>query len=341
MIAFGASGATPKHRMAQIAAGLGVLPGVIVDQHFQQRNRLGRLLSLIAQNPSLLGLGVDEDTAGVVGPDHVMEVIGRGSITVVDGSQVRDRRVGDPRPPAAHDQRRGAPFAAVGLSLRPSAARARRDARPCTRCPAARPPPAKPAGSAASPARRSPVAEPVTRTASTPRSEARLPPCDRGPDRRTRADPADHRDARPARPELLGARAGHPAARRPRRARAVPVEHAAELHRRAGRAAADARGPRLLARPARRLHHPPPRRDMDGPHRRARRARVPEPGRHRRAPRQDARRGPDGPVQLHLRVPRGGGRAGGRPDGRRARQLPRRAGRPGRSSSTSRRRWSG
>ncbi len=87
MIAFGASGATPKHRMAQIAAGLGVLPGVIVDQHFQQRNRLGRLLSLIAQNPSLLGLGVDEDTAGVVGPDHVMEVIGRGSITVVDGAE--------------------------------------------------------------------------------------------------------------------------------------------------------------------------------------------------------------------------------------------------------------
>ena len=86
MIAFGASGATPKHRMAQIAAGLGLVPGVIIDQHFQQRNRLGRLLSVIAQNPSLLGLGVDEDTAGVVGPDHVLEVIGRGSITVVDGA---------------------------------------------------------------------------------------------------------------------------------------------------------------------------------------------------------------------------------------------------------------
>ena len=86
MIAFGASGATPKQRMAQIAAGLGLLPGVIVDQHFQQRNRLGRLLSLIAQNPQLLGLGVDEDTAGVVGPDGIMEVIGRGSITVVDGA---------------------------------------------------------------------------------------------------------------------------------------------------------------------------------------------------------------------------------------------------------------
>jgi cyanophycinase len=86
MVAFGASGTTPKQRMAQIAAGLGVLPGVIVDQHFQQRNRLGRLLSLVAQNPSLIGLGVDEDTAGVVGPDRVMEVIGRGSVTVVDGS---------------------------------------------------------------------------------------------------------------------------------------------------------------------------------------------------------------------------------------------------------------
>ncbi|HEX5240441.1 MAG TPA: cyanophycinase [Candidatus Limnocylindrales bacterium] len=86
MIAFGASGGTPKHRMAQIAAGLGLLPGVIVDQHFQQRNRVGRLLSVIAQNPSLLGLGVDEDTAGVVTPDGILEVIGRGSITIVDGS---------------------------------------------------------------------------------------------------------------------------------------------------------------------------------------------------------------------------------------------------------------
>ena len=87
MIAFGASGATPKHRMAQISAGLGMLPGVIVDQHFQQRNRYGRLLSVIAQNPSLLGLGVDEDTAGVVGPDGVMEVIGRGTVTIIDGAE--------------------------------------------------------------------------------------------------------------------------------------------------------------------------------------------------------------------------------------------------------------
>jgi cyanophycinase len=86
MIAFGASGLTPKQRMAQISAGLGLLPGVIIDQHFQQRNRLGRLLALVAQNPSLLGIGIDEDTAGVVTPDQVFEVIGRGSVTIVDGT---------------------------------------------------------------------------------------------------------------------------------------------------------------------------------------------------------------------------------------------------------------
>ena len=85
MVAFGASGGTPKQRMVQMAAGLGVLPSVIIDQHFQQRNRLGRLLATIAQNPSLLGLGIDEDTCGVVGSDMVMEVIGRNSVTIVDG----------------------------------------------------------------------------------------------------------------------------------------------------------------------------------------------------------------------------------------------------------------
>jgi cyanophycinase len=86
MVAFGASGATPKQRMVQMAAGLGLLPGVIVDQHFEQRNRLGRLLAIISQNPSLLGIGIDEDTAGVVGPDMVMEIIGRRSVTIIDGA---------------------------------------------------------------------------------------------------------------------------------------------------------------------------------------------------------------------------------------------------------------
>jgi len=88
MIAFGTSGATPKHRMAQVAVGLGLLVNVVVDQHFEQRTRLGRLLAIVAQSPSLIGLGLDEDTAAIVYADDTLEVIGRGSVTIVDGSEV-------------------------------------------------------------------------------------------------------------------------------------------------------------------------------------------------------------------------------------------------------------
>ncbi|MDP9342661.1 MAG: cyanophycinase [Actinomycetota bacterium] len=88
MMAFGMSGATPKHRMAHMSAGLGLLRGVVVDQHFEQRTRLGRLLAVVAQSPSLVGLGLDEDTAAIVYGDDTMEVIGRGAVTVVDGSNV-------------------------------------------------------------------------------------------------------------------------------------------------------------------------------------------------------------------------------------------------------------
>jgi cyanophycinase len=88
MVAFGASGATPKHRMAQISAGLGLVRNVVVDQHFEQRTRLGRLLAVVAQSPSLIGLGLDEDTAAIIHADETLEVIGRGAVTIVDGSQV-------------------------------------------------------------------------------------------------------------------------------------------------------------------------------------------------------------------------------------------------------------
>jgi cyanophycinase len=88
MMAFGTSGATPKHRMAQMSAGLGLIRGVVVDQHFEQRTRLGRLLAVVAQSPSLIGLGLDEDTAAIVYSDNTLEVIGRGAVTIVDGAQV-------------------------------------------------------------------------------------------------------------------------------------------------------------------------------------------------------------------------------------------------------------
>jgi cyanophycinase len=84
MVAFGTSGATPKQRMTQMSAGLGLLPGVLIDQHFEQRNRIGRLLALVAQSPSLLGIGLDEDTAALITPKGVLEVIGKGSVTILD-----------------------------------------------------------------------------------------------------------------------------------------------------------------------------------------------------------------------------------------------------------------
>jgi cyanophycinase len=88
MLAVGESGATPRHGMVQLAAGLGVVADVIVDQHFEQRTRLGRLLSAIAQSPSLVGLGLDEDTAAIVYANRTMEVLGLGAVTVVDGSRM-------------------------------------------------------------------------------------------------------------------------------------------------------------------------------------------------------------------------------------------------------------
>ena len=85
MVAFGASGSTPKHRMVQISAGLGLVKNVVVDQHFEQRTRLGRLLAVVAQSPSLIGLGLDEDTAAIISSEETLEVIGRGAVTIVDG----------------------------------------------------------------------------------------------------------------------------------------------------------------------------------------------------------------------------------------------------------------
>ncbi|MCU1595960.1 MAG: cphB [Frankiales bacterium] len=86
MIAFGPPGTTPKMRGAQMSAGLGLLPGLVIDQHFDQRNRYGRLLTLISHAPHLLGMGVDEDTAAVVTQGHLLEVVGRGSVTLFDGN---------------------------------------------------------------------------------------------------------------------------------------------------------------------------------------------------------------------------------------------------------------
>jgi cyanophycinase len=95
MIAIGKSGGTPKRGMASLSPGLGLTNRVIVDQHFRERDRLGRLLTALAYNPFATGIGVDEDTAAFIGPDDVIEVFGSGGLTVVDPSGIEFSSMAD------------------------------------------------------------------------------------------------------------------------------------------------------------------------------------------------------------------------------------------------------
>jgi cyanophycinase len=88
MVAGGPSGPTPRRKMVQLSRGLGLIDSVIIDQHFTERNRVSRLVAMVSYNPNLLGLGIDEDTAALISPDGVIEVLGRGSVLIVDGSQM-------------------------------------------------------------------------------------------------------------------------------------------------------------------------------------------------------------------------------------------------------------
>jgi cyanophycinase len=88
MIAFGREGASPRAKIVTLAPGLGLTNRVIIDQHFRQRDRLGRLLTAIGYNPFAIGIGLDENTAAFIGPDNNIEVVGGGSLTVVDPSEI-------------------------------------------------------------------------------------------------------------------------------------------------------------------------------------------------------------------------------------------------------------
>ncbi|HWJ96024.1 MAG TPA: cyanophycinase, partial [Telluria sp.] len=85
MLAQGRTDTLPEKGAVSLGAGLGFLHKVVVDQHFSERRRLSRLLSVIAQNPYLLGIGIDEDTALVVERGVGIEVLGEGAVTIVDG----------------------------------------------------------------------------------------------------------------------------------------------------------------------------------------------------------------------------------------------------------------
>jgi cyanophycinase len=88
MIAGGGSGESPNRSLVDMAIGLGILPDAIVDQHFHNRNRMGRLISAIACHPDRLGIGIDEDTCALVEKDGTLRVMGKGTVTIVDPGEM-------------------------------------------------------------------------------------------------------------------------------------------------------------------------------------------------------------------------------------------------------------
>ncbi len=109
MIAGGETGSTPRADMVQLAPGLGLTNRFIIDQHFRQRDRLGRLITALAYNPFVVGVGLDEDTAVFIGPDDTLEVVGSGGITIVDPGELEHSTMD-----SAH---RHNPVSVIGLRL--------------------------------------------------------------------------------------------------------------------------------------------------------------------------------------------------------------------------------
>ena len=109
MIAGGPTGALPNEQGVTLAPGLGLINKLILDQHFSQRNRLGRLLSAVSYNPFATGIGICEDTAAFIGPDGVLEVVGQGNITVVDPSGLEYSSMAEAKP--------GESITLIGLKL--------------------------------------------------------------------------------------------------------------------------------------------------------------------------------------------------------------------------------
>ena len=88
MIAFGDEGPSVISGSVRLAPGLGLTNRFVIDQHFRQRDRLGRLITALAYNPFAVGIGLDEDTAVFISPDETLDAEGSGGVTVVDASEV-------------------------------------------------------------------------------------------------------------------------------------------------------------------------------------------------------------------------------------------------------------
>ncbi len=109
MIAGGHEGSTPSPDMATLAPGLGLTNHFIIDQHFRQRDRIGRLLTALAYNPFAIGIGLDEDTAAFIRPGDDLEVVGSGGITIIDPTNLSHSSM--------DSARRGEPVSLIDLKL--------------------------------------------------------------------------------------------------------------------------------------------------------------------------------------------------------------------------------
>jgi cyanophycinase len=79
------NGSAARKGMIDVVAGFGLLQDIIIDQHFSQRGRIGRLLSVFAGTPGLIGIGLDEDTAVLIDREGTLEALGSNMVTIVDG----------------------------------------------------------------------------------------------------------------------------------------------------------------------------------------------------------------------------------------------------------------
>ncbi|PVM93656.1 cyanophycinase [Caulobacter endophyticus] len=100
MLVRGASAETHRIGDLQMAPGLGLVRDMIIDQHFAERGRIGRLLGAVAESPRVLGVGIDEDTA-VILEGEAFCVIGSGAVYIVDAEGVTASNVADAKPERA------------------------------------------------------------------------------------------------------------------------------------------------------------------------------------------------------------------------------------------------
>lgn len=109
MIVRGEPKVQPLKDSIRLCPGLGILKNIIIDQHFTERNRLSRLITAVSYNPNNLGIGIDENTAVHIKKNGVLEVLGSGTVTIIDGSNISYNTISEVQ--------ESEPFSVMGLQI--------------------------------------------------------------------------------------------------------------------------------------------------------------------------------------------------------------------------------